>query len=94
MSSRAGGLYGGIQFSSGTVFHSSVASTSEPSKTPSNEPTKSADTTKNEQDVAAAPASNPVASTTAPIATGKPTAGISLYVMNLFRGTYLLKYSM
>lgn len=75
MSSRAGGLYGGIQFSSGTVFHSTL------SQTPSVGTQQVLETPQKEPDGVAAkvaPTTAPVA-TAAPTTTGKPTAGIFSY---------------
>ncbi|KAH9484324.1 DNA-damage-repair/toleration protein DRT111, chloroplastic [Psilocybe cubensis] len=89
MSSRAGGLYGGIQFSSGSVFNSTVPSSAEPSKSPSIEPPKPPTTetaTKDAQNATAAGAppttsAAPPTMTTAPsagaAASGKPTAAWS-----------------
>lgn len=71
MSSRAGGLYGGIQFSSGSVFHSTVSEAPEQPKplpnivqAPVEQPAKP-DQPKPADVAQAAPP------------TGKPTAGIS-----------------
>jgi splicing factor 45 len=73
MSSRAGGLYGGIQFSSGTVFHSSL------SQTPSANTEQVPETPKEPDGVPTQSA--PVEAPPAPagVTTGKPTAGICSY---------------
>lgn len=84
MSSRAGGLYGGIQFSSGSVFQSTASATSstEPSKSPSTEPTKITivESSSKEQDASVIPALTATTPTSAAAAAapGKSTAGISL----------------
>ena len=67
MSSRAGGLYGGIQFSSGTVFHSTLPD--------------SLETPHKERDGLPAQVAPPAtaATVTATATTGKPTAGIFSY---------------
>ncbi len=76
MSSRAGGLYGGIQFSSGSVFHSTVPEAPEQPKplpniiqVPVEQPAKP-DQPKPVDVAQAAPP------------TGKPTAGISSYTIH------------
>ncbi|KAF8902088.1 hypothetical protein CPB84DRAFT_896080 [Gymnopilus junonius] len=71
MSGRAGGLYGGIQFSSGTVYQSSLSSSSEPPKKPVEEPKPVENARKEQVAVVAAPVAAPVATT------GKPTAAWS-----------------
>jgi len=72
MSSRAGGLYGGIQFSSGTVFHSTL------SQTPSVDTQQALETPQKEPDGVSAPPTAPAA-VAAAATTGKPTAGIFSY---------------
>lgn len=75
MSSRAGGLYGGIQFSSGTVFHSTL------SQTPAVDTQQVLETPQKEPDgvpAQVAPVAAP-APTAAAATTGKPTAGIFSY---------------
>lgn len=72
MSSRAGGLYGGIQFSSGTVFHSTL------SQTPSVDTQQALETPQKEFDGVSAPPTAPAA-VAAAATTGKPTAGIFSY---------------
>lgn len=74
MSSRAGGLYGGIQFSSGTVFHPTL------SQSHSVEPQQVLETPQKEPDVVpaqVAPLTAPPQATAAAATTGKPTAAWS-----------------
>lgn len=75
MSSRAGGLYGGIQFSSGTVFHSTL------SQTPSVDTQQALETPQKEPHGISAQVAPPTApaAVTAAATTGKPTAGIFSY---------------
>lgn len=75
MSSRAGGLYGGIQFSSGTVFHSTL------SQTPSVDTQQVLEAPQRERDGVPAQAAPPTApaAVAAAATTGKPTAGIFSY---------------
>jgi len=75
MSSRAGGLYGGIQFSSGTTFSSSVSHNSSTSNPLSTEPIPATAAAAPQQDQPTAPqvAADPGSGG----ASGKATAGIS-----------------
>jgi len=76
MSSRAGGLYGGIQFSSASPFLSSNQPEQQPNPTPSNQqevPVASASTTQAEP--AQSTDETDAAIQEAPAASGKATAG-------------------
>ncbi|KAF9480115.1 hypothetical protein BDN70DRAFT_920768 [Pholiota conissans] len=84
MSSRAGGLYGGIQFSSGTVFHSSVTQSSEkpqPLPKPTETATQPTEPKIPQANVGVAQSASTTTATIAPPAanapTGKPTAAWS-----------------
>lgn len=73
MSHRAGGLYGGIQFSSGAIYQSSIPTTTKNASPAAEVPEKSDSSTPVTTNTAtitasAAPATGP---------SGKPTAGIS-----------------
>ena len=79
MSGRAGGLYGGIQFSSGAVYQSSLpknenftSTISDPEKLELTTPTTSMTTNTATITASAAPSTTMTAG-----ASGKPTAGIS-----------------
>jgi len=79
MSGRAGGLYGGIQFSSGAVYQPSLShENAEPDKAKS-ATTKTATITATASPTTTTAAAGGTAGTTSTNAggTGKPTAGIS-----------------
>jgi hypothetical protein len=71
MSSKAGGLYGGIQFSSGSVFQSTF-----PQPAQSHEPPKSSSSPPLQQQPPPEVESEPPKDNSVGV-TGKPTAGIS-----------------
>ncbi|KAF8163254.1 hypothetical protein B0H34DRAFT_694685 [Crassisporium funariophilum] len=68
MSSKAGGLYGGIQFSSGSVFQSSLPQSQPPTQPPPEQPQQQPQPEPQQLDVAVTPTAG---------AAGKPTAAWS-----------------